>query len=446
MTNRSFRIVWAVCAIAAVACAQGRGGRGPQVVVTPDHADWQYLPGENVTFTIKVVNNGAPAIGQKIDWTVGPEWSENRQPITSGTLTTGEEDAKVSAGTIEGPGFLRLIGTIQQEGGGFPIRGVGTAGFSPEKIKPLAVEPLDFDEFWQDGKDALARVPINPQRTPFPDKTTETVNAWQVSFQTLKGAGGRGVSRLYGILTEPKGEGKYPALLRVPGAGVYGVNGIWKESYDNAIVLSIGIHGVPLNLDNSVYQNLGAGALDTYQGFNLDSKELYYYHRVYLGCVRAVDYLASLPNWDGKTIVVVGGSQGGALAIVTAALDSRVKALAAFHPALSDITAYAQGRVGGWPDLFRNPANRTKEKLETASYYDVVNFARRVKAPGIYSWGYNDETCMPTTTYAAYNTITAPKTLTLELETGHFILPAQNERVNTWIREVLKTGQAPEPK
>lgn len=76
----------------------------------------------------------------------------------------------------------------------------------------------------------------------------------------------------------------------------------------------------------------------------------------------------------------------------------------------------------------------------------MVNFARRVRAPGIYSWGYNDETCMPTTTYAAYNTITAPKTLTLQLETGHFILPAQNERVNAWIREVLKTGQAPEPK
>jgi cephalosporin-C deacetylase-like acetyl esterase len=436
-----------MCAIAAVALAQGRGGRGgPQVVVTPDHADWQYAPGENVTFSIKVVKDGAPVTGQTIDWAVGPEWSEDRQPLASGTLTTEAEDATVSAGTLRVPGFLRLTATIPPEGGGFPVRGVGTAGFSPEKIKPLAVEPADFDQFWQDGKDALAKVPISPQRTPFPDKTTETVNAYQVSFQTVKGAGGRGGSRLFGILTEPKQEGKYPALLRVPGAGVYGVSGIWKESYDNAIVLSIGIHGVPLNLETSVYQNLGAGPLDTYWGFNLDNKDLYYYRRVYLGCLRAVDYLASLPNWDGKTIVVVGGSQGGALAIVTAALDSRVKALGAFHPALADITAYASGRVGGWPELFRNPANRTKEKLETASYYDVVNFARRVKAPGIYSWGYNDETCMPTSTYAAYNTITAPKTLTLQLETGHFILPEQSERVNAWIREVLKTGQAPEAK
>ena len=296
--------MWAVCAVATAAYAQGRGGRGPQVVATPDHAGWQYVPGENVTFTIKVVNNGTPVIGQKINWTVGPE-----------------------------------------------------------KIRPLAVEPADFDKFWQDGKDALAKVPINPQRTPFPDKTTETVNACQVSFQTVKGAGGRGGSRLYGILTEPKAEGKYPALLRVPGAGVYGVSGIWKESYDDAIVLSIGIHGVPLNLDGSVYQNLGARALDTYQGFNLDSKELYYYHRVYLGCVWAVDYLASLPNWDGKTIVVVGGSQGGALALVTAALDSRVTALAAFHPALSDITAYVHADC----DLRRVQHHRRAQDADAAT-------------------------------------------------------------------------------
>lgn len=420
------------------------------MVVTPDHADWQYRPGENVTFSIKVVSNGATVSGQKINWTVGPEWSPGGQPLATGSLTTGTEDSEVSGGTLEGPGFLRLIATLQQDvptgGRGFPVRGLGTAGFSPWNIKALAVEPPDFDQFWQEGRDALAKVPINAQRTPFPDKTTDTVNAFLVNFQTVKGAGGRGSSKLYGVLTEPKAEGKYPALLRVPGAGVYGISGIWKESYDNAIVLSIGIHGVPLNLDSSVYQNLGAGALDTYQGFNLDNKETYYYRRVYLGCVRAVDYLASLPNWDGKTIVVVGGSQGGARSIVTAALDPRVKALAVFHPALSDITAYAQGRVGGWPDLFRNPRNRTRDKLETASYYDVVNFARRVKAPGIYSWGYNDETCMPTTTYAAYNTITAPKTLTLQLETGHFILPAQKERVNAWIREVLRTGQAPDPK
>lgn len=462
MTKRLSRILLsALFAVACAAHAQGRGGRGPQVVVTPDHSDWKYLPGENVNFAIRVEQNGAAVAGVKLNWSVGPEWSESGQPVSTGTLTTTAEDAHVNAGTLKEPGFLRLTATIVPDPaaqptvpagapgggrGGFVQRFLGTAGFSPEKIKPYAVEPPDFDAFWQKGKDALAAIPINPQRTPYAPKTTDTINAYMVNFQTVKGAGGRGSSRFYGILTEPKKEGKYPALLRVPGAGVYGVSGIWKESYDNAIVLAVDIHGIPLDLDNSFYNNLGAGALDTYQGFNLDNKELYYYRRVYLSMIRAVDYLTSLPNWDGKTVVVVGGSQGGALSIITAALDPRVKALAVFHPALSDITGYIHGRIGGWPDLFRNPLNRTKDKLETAGYYDTVNFAKRVKVPGIYSWGYNDETCMPTTTYSAYNSVTAPKTLSLQLATGHNIVPAQNDRINAWIQEIFKTGKAPAPK
>jgi cephalosporin-C deacetylase-like acetyl esterase len=141
---------------------------------------------------------------------------------------------------------------------------------------------------------------------------------------------------------------------------------------------------------------------------------------------------------------VTGGSQGGALSIVTAALDPRVKALAASYPALADMAGYMEGRAGGWPHLFRPSApHRTKEKLETAAYYDVVNFARRLKAPGIYTWGYNDQTCPPTSMYAAYNVIRAPKRLVLALETGHGRVPEQADKLNAWLETFLRTGQAP---
>ena len=73
--------------------------------------------------------------------------------------------------------------------------------------------------------------------------------------------------------------------------------------------------------------------------------------------------------------------------------------------------------------------------------YDVVNFARRVKVPGLYSWGYNDETCPPTSMYASYNMIGAPKQLLLALETGHNNVPEQTEKVNRWIENFLKTGK-----
>ncbi len=187
--------------------------------------------------------------------------------------------------------------------------------------------------------------------------------------------------------------------------------------------------------------------MNGYWNYGLDSRDRYYYRRVYLGCVRANDYLTSLPNWNGKDLAVTGGSQGGALSIVTAGLDPRVRAVAAYYPALSDMAGYTAGRAGGWPHMFRitgEGSNRTEAKLLTASYYDVVNFARRVKAPGIYSWGYNDETCPPTSTYAAYNVITAPKRLVLALETGHWTVKEQPDLIDAWLGQYIRTGVADE--
>ena len=266
----------------------------------------------------------------------------------------------------------------------------------------------------------------------------EKVNVYHVSFQNF-----RNRSRIYGILCVPRQEGKYPALLRVPGAGVRPYNGDVGTAEKGVITLEIGIHGVPVVMNPEVYSDLGSSALNGYQYYNMDNRDRYYYKRVYLGCVRANDFLVSLPQYDGENLGVTGGSQGGALSIVTAALDPRVKYLAAFYPALSDVTGYLKGRAGGWPHMFDKnnlPYHNDKEKMETVKYYDVVNFARQLKAPGIYSWGFNDETCPPTSMYAAYNVISAPKELFLALETGHWTYPEQREKLNDWIVGKLKGG------
>ena len=201
------------------------------------------------------------------------------------------------------------------------------------------------------------------------------------------------------------------------------------------------IHGIPVNMDVSVYNNLMAGALSGYWNYNLDDRDRFYYKRVYLGCVRANDFIVSLPQYDGKNLGVVGGSQGGALSIITAALDQRVKYWAAYYPALSDLTGYLKGRAGGWPHLFdkNNLAfNNTKEKINTAGYYDVVNFAKQLKVPGFYTMGFNDETSPPTSMYAAYNVITAPKELYIAQETGHWTYPEQSEKLTNWLMNKLK--------
>jgi cephalosporin-C deacetylase-like acetyl esterase len=227
----------------------------------------------------------------------------------------------------------------------------------------------------------------------------------------------------------------------VPGAGVRPYSGDITNAEKGIITLQIGIHGIPVNLDPQVYADLGRGILNGYPNYNLDDKNRFFYKRVYLGCVRANDFLVSLPQFDGKNLAVTGGSQGGALSIVTAALDARVKWLGAFYPAISDVTGYLSGRAGGWPHYFDKNGlafNNKKEKIETAGYYDVVNFARRLSQPGIYSWGYNDETCPPTSMYASYNVIKAPKELYLALETGHWTYPEQQEKVSNWLVKKLK--------
>ena len=160
--------------------------------------------------------------------------------------------------------------------------------------------------------------------------------------------------------------------------------------------------------------------------------------RVYLACVRAIDLLVSLPEWDGRNVVVQGGSQGGALALVTAGLDPRVTACVANHPALSDMARYTTGKAGGYPHFFRQPGMDTPEKLRTMAYYDVVNFARLITAPVYMTWGYNDNTCPPTTSYIVYNVLAGPKEALLTPVNEHWVSEETERGQLRWIQRHLK--------
>jgi cephalosporin-C deacetylase-like acetyl esterase len=402
-----------------------------KVVVAPDHADWLYKTGENVKFSISVLQYGNPVKNAVIRYSIAPEKME---AIKKDSLVLPNGVLSVDGGTMSTPGFLRCTVTAFIDGKEYTK--LATAGFDPLTIKPTVDNPSDFTQFWNKAKADLANIPIDARMTLIPERCTEKVNVYHVSLQNFRVG-----SRLYGILCVPKKDGKYPALLTVPGAGVRPYYGNITMAEKGLITFEIGIHGVPVNMDVSVYNNLGAGALNGYQNFNLDDRDRFYYKRVYLGCVRANDFIFSLSQFDGNNLAVTGGSQGGALSIITAGLDPRVKYLAAYYPALSDVTGYLKGRAGGWPHYFdkNNLAfNNKKDKIETVGYYDVVNFARLLKVPGMYSWGFNDDVCPPTSMYAAYNVITAPKSLYLALETGHWTFPEQIEKLNNWLLQKLQ--------
>ncbi len=402
-----------------------------KVVVAADHPDWTYKIGETVRFTISVFKNGNLVNNARIRYEIG---LEKQEPTKKDSANVASGFQIVDGGTLNTAGFLRCVAIAEVEGKEY--RNLATAAFDPLSINPTVDNPTDFDAFWQEATTELAKIPLDAKMTLMPERCTEKTNVYHVNIQNFRlGA------RLYGILCVPKKEGKYPAILHVPGAGVRPYAGDIINAEKGIITLQIGIHGIPVNMEPSFYTDLGAGILNGYPNYNLDNKNRFFYKRVYMGCVRANDFITSLPQYDGSNLAVTGGSQGGALSIITAALDNRVKWLGAFYPALSDVTGYLKGRAGGWPHYFdktNRVFNETKEKLATVGYYDVVNFARRVKIPGMYSWGFNDETCPPTSMYAAYNVISAPKELFLALDTGHWTYPEQNEKMTGWLVEKLR--------
>lgn len=409
-----------------------------QVRVAPDHRDWTYKLGEVARFKVTVTADNEPLENATIQYAVGQEM----MPADKKTIQVPLEGLVIEGGTLKQPGFLRC--TVTAEVAGRTSKGVATAAFSPEKITPTQTEPGDFDAFWQAGRDELSKLPIEPRLTLLPDACTDTVNVYHVNFRTVGPNWTTAPSRIYGILCEPKVPGRYPAVLKVPGAGIRPYAGDKGLAARGVITLEIGIHGVPVNMAQEVYDALFAGPLCYYWLFNLDNKDTFYYRRVYLSCLRANDFLTSRENWDGKNLLVMGASQGGQLTIVTAALDQRVTGLCATHPAFCDVTGDLNGRTGGWPRPFQPDASSgmpsihsTPAKIATTTYYDTVNFARRIRVPGYYTWGYNDDVCPPTSIYAAYNVITAPKELGLTLELAHSYTPEQWEAINAWVGKKL---------
>ncbi len=397
-----------------------------QVVVTPDKADWNYKTGDRAEFTVTVFRNNVPLDGIEVKYNIQPE---QMPAIEEGKLTLKKGTATVKAPKFKDPGFLRCNVAVDVDGKTYSS--YSTAAFEPEKIEPSTTLPADFQAFWEKGKQELANVEMKPIMTLMHERCTDKVDVYHVGINNIKG-------KVYGILCRPKAEGKYPAILHVPGAGIRPYFGDVAGAEKGFITFQIGIHGIPVNLDPGLYTDLAAGALEGYQVTNMDDKDFYYYKRVYLGCVRAVDFIESLGCFDGKTIGVTGGSQGGALSVITAGLDSRIDYLAAFYPALSDLPGYLNGRAGGWPHMFKNRFTNKPEKVETSKYYDVVNFARFVKVPGWYSWGYNDNVCPPTSMHAAYNVIPGKKELHIFQETQHWTFPEQIEQKNNWLYQQLK--------
>lgn len=405
--------------------------RGNNIVVTvePDHQDWHYKTGEKAQFVVEVRKSGTLLDNVSIDYAAGPEMYQDIKK----SLVLKDGSLKLT-GTMKQPGFYRVDVTAHVDGKDY--KGACGAAFDPEQLQPSTVMPNDFSDFWQKAIAEARKTELDPTKRLLPERCTKDVNVYEVSFQNILPN-----YRTYGILCVPVKAGKYPALLRVPGAGVRPYEGdIWTAA-QGAITLEIGIHGIPVTMEQKVYDDIYHGALNWYWEFYTNDRDKNYYKRVILGCVRALDYIEEYTPWNGKELGVTGSSQGGFLTLATAGLDKRITYYAPIHAALCDHTNSLKGIACGWPHYFYwNKGKEQEKEIEVSRYYDGINFARLItdKQTGWFSFGYNDDVVPPTTAWETYNTVKGPKEISPYQATWHFWFQEQWDEWEYWLLKQMK--------
>ena len=405
-------------------------------VTEPDHPDWIYRTGEKAKIKISLFKYGIPQDGITVNYETGSELMPSDK---TGSITLKNGKAEINIGTLDKPGFRDCIFSVMINGKKYSHH--VKVGFSPDKIKPYTKMPDGFMDFWKNNIKEASEFPLKYTKEKAEEYCTEKIDCYLIKLQ-LNNRG----QAVYGYLFYPKNAkpGSCPVVLSPPGAGIKTIKEPLRHKYyaeEGFIRLEFEIHGLNPTMSEEQFKEISNafnGKENGYLTNGLDNKDNYYMKRVYLSCLRCIDLLTSLPEWDGKNVIVQGGSQGGALAMITAGLDKRVTACVVNHPALSDMAGYMAGRAGGYPHFFRTRGMDTKEKLETMSYYDVVNFARLIKADTFMTWGFNDNTCPPTTSYAVYNTLECSKEALITPINEHWTSEETERGHLEWIKKHLK--------
>src|SRR5262249_9311468 len=311
---RRFFAVWA-CGLAlmfavAPAAATPPGGKGTGLRVSCDRETALYSVGEKATFLIRSSDDGEATYRVSND---------GFKTLAQGKMKLAKGKTYSLQGTLNAPGFLQL--RVEQNVGDLlpPNIALAAAGFEPTKIEPTATMPDDFDAFWAAARKELANVPTNPQVSQSIQHTTDRVTCYRVTLNNI------GDKRIYGWLAVPKGKGPFPAVLTLPGAGVYGIKPDIKTAELGALSMNIIIHDVPVDEPVDFYKKLGGGPLKDYRDKGMDDRNKNYYRAAILACVRCLDYLSLRSDFNGTDLAVSGGSQGGALTLIVSGLDSRVK-------------------------------------------------------------------------------------------------------------------------
>ena len=408
-----------------------------ELSVSPAKAGGVYGVGEKIVWHVKAIGEGAQNVG-KVSYVL------KRGALTEmgkGELTLGADGADLET-SLDAPGSI--LAEFQAKVPEKPVIKVAAGALvAPDQIAPSAPRPADFDAFWQAKIAELQAIPPNPILEAG-ESDRASADYWKISMDNIRG------SKIQGQLARPKNAtGKLPALLIVQWAGVYPLQKSWVtgRAAEGWLTLNINAHDLPIDNPAAFYQEKTNGELKDYRSIGNDDREQSYFLRMILSCYRAVDYLTSRDDWDGKTLVVMGSSQGGMQALMTGGLQPKVTAVIANIPAGCDHSGPLVGRRAGWPQWWDRNAEKDAEKVREASrYYDAVNFASNIKVPSLVAEGLIDTTCPIAGVRAAYNQIQAPKEFVVMENADHQGInhsqAAFYEKSNAWLKQ-LRMGASP---
>ena len=330
-------------------------------------------------------------------------------PVTTVAKTVRFQDGKALAafGLDMEPGFYAAVLNLVNEDGTKVEIGRTNLGFNPEQIVSEQDKQPDFDEFWEQTLAELAAVTPDYKLTLLEDHSNDVRKSYRVDMKSLGG------EQISGLLLLPTAEGKHPAVISYMGYG----SDVWyaDPSADPDRIEFM------LCVRNQAF-NRTPGEKDDWCTRGLGDKYSYYYRGAFADAVRAIDFVCSLPQTDTGRVVAHGESQGGALTLVAASLDHRLKAIAPSAPFLNDYKDYFV--LADWPGNWYIQAAKERgisdeDLYKSLSYFDVKNFTDRIQCPVLMAIGLQDTVCPPHTNFAGYNHIGTEKSWICYPAAGH---------------------------
>lgn len=413
-----------------------------QLTLTPYKASGIYSVGDKVGWTVTLPQGAVPT----------GEYAYTIKKNNWDLIKTGNLDFSAGPATIEvmldEPAMLYVeISTAASRGepgssgsreGVFTRAAAVGAAVAPEKLRPSTSRPPDFDRFWDSKIKMLGKIPQNAILTPSDSGKPD------IEYATLKMDHING-THVYGQLAKPRKPGKYPALVIFQWASPpYPLQKQWvtDRAAEGWLTLNIEPHDVLPDQPQSYYDALPE-KLKNYQSIGRDDRDRNYFLQMYMADYRAVEYVAGRPDWDGKTLVVMGTSMGGQQSLSVAGLNRKITHVIVNEPSGCDSNGPLHGRASGYPNW---PSDNPKV-METALYFDAVNFASRIRASALVAMGFLDTVAPPVGIWITLNQIQGPKEAVPMIDSphNHLATPAQQRpytsRSAEWLGTLVHGGE-----